>query len=68
VEEAVEKSGETIGITCAQLTLADEGAARRIADVLTESFDNSDAAVAAFERLQCAIWSRWRQTAPPPTP
>jgi len=37
------------GITCARLTLGDEAAARRIADVLTESFDNNDAAVAAFE-------------------
>jgi ribosomal protein L11 methyltransferase len=37
------------GITCARLTLADEAAARRIADVLTESFDDNDAAVAAFE-------------------
>jgi ribosomal protein L11 methyltransferase len=38
-----------MGITCARLTLADEATARRIADVLTESFDNNDAAVAAFE-------------------
>ncbi len=44
----MEKSGE-MGITCARLTLADEAAARRIADVLTESFDDIDAAVAAFE-------------------
>ena len=45
-------SGETTGITCARLTLADEAAARRIADVLTESFDNNDAAVAAFENAE----------------
>jgi len=45
----VEKSGEMSGITCARLALADEATARRIADVLTESFDNNDAAVAAFE-------------------
>ena len=45
----MEKSGETTGITCARLTLVDEATARRIADVLTESFDNNDAAVAAFE-------------------
>jgi ribosomal protein L11 methyltransferase len=45
----VENSVEKLGITCARLTLADEAAARRIADVLTESFDNNDAAVAAFE-------------------
>jgi ribosomal protein L11 methyltransferase len=37
------------GITCARLTLADEATARRIADILTESFDDNDAAVAAFE-------------------
>src|SRR5947208_13286024 len=40
------------GITCARLTLADETAARRIADVLTESFDNNDAAIAAFETAE----------------
>ena len=45
----MENSGEMTGITCARLTLADEATARRIADVLTESFDNNDAAVAAFE-------------------
>ncbi len=38
-----------MGITCARLTLPDEASARRIADVLTESFDNNEAAVAAFE-------------------
>jgi ribosomal protein L11 methyltransferase len=35
-----------------RLTLADEAAARHIADVLTESFDNSVAAVAAFENAE----------------
>src|ERR1700685_2200273 len=40
------------GITCARLVLADEAAARGIADVLTESFDNNDAAVAAFENAE----------------
>lgn len=35
--------------TRARLTLADERAARRLADILIESFDNNDAAVAAFE-------------------
>lgn len=52
VQEAVEKSGEMTGITCARLTLVDEAAARRIADVLTESFDNNDAAIAAFETAE----------------
>jgi ribosomal protein L11 methyltransferase len=45
----VDKSGEIPGVTCACLTLADEASARCIADVLIETFDNNEAAVAVFE-------------------
>jgi ribosomal protein L11 methyltransferase len=45
----VNNSGEIVGVTCARLALADELTARRVADILVESFDNNDAAVAAFE-------------------
>jgi ribosomal protein L11 methyltransferase len=61
----VDKSGEVLGITCARLTLADEAAARRIADVLTESFDNSEAAVAAFENPE-GSWDITVHFAAPP--
>jgi len=61
----MEKSGETTGITCARLTLADEATARRIADVLTESFDNNDAAVAAFENAD-GSWDITVHFATPP--
>jgi ribosomal protein L11 methyltransferase len=61
----VEKSSEMTGITCARLTLADEAAARRIADVLTESFDNNDAAVAAFENAS-GSWDITVHFAAPP--
>ncbi len=44
----MDKSGEIVGITCARLALADEGTARRVADILVESFDNNDAAVEDF--------------------
>src|SRR4051812_2016475 len=44
-----EKADQQPGVTCARLTLGDECTARRIADILIESFDNNDAAVAAFE-------------------
>ncbi len=61
----MEKFAETTGITCARLTLVDEATARRIADVLTESFDNNDAAVAAFENAD-ANWDITIHFAAPP--
>jgi len=47
--QAVHKDGQNPGITCARLMLAGERAARRIADILIETIDNNDAAVAACE-------------------
>jgi ribosomal protein L11 methyltransferase len=40
---------ENLEPTRALLTLADEGSARRVADILSEAFDNGETAVAAFE-------------------
>ncbi len=54
------------GITCARLTLADEAAARRVADALTESFDNNDAAIAAFENPENGGWDITVHFAVPP--
>jgi ribosomal protein L11 methyltransferase len=52
LEKPVDKSGEIMGVTCVCLTLADEASARRAADILVETFDNNDAAVAACENAQ----------------
>ncbi len=38
--------------TRAILTLADERSARRVADILSEAFDNGETAVAAFENAE----------------
>ena len=43
-------SNETAPATRASFTMPDERSANRVVDVLAESFDNNEAAIAAFER------------------
>jgi len=43
-------SSETAPATRVSFTMADERSANRVVDVLAESFDNNEAAIAAFER------------------